>query len=44
MFDIVVGLAVFGIVYVAIIEIAEKCEQRHTDFEQEAHPQYEVAP
>ena len=44
MLDIVVGLAVFGILYVAIIEIVEKCEQRHADADQEARPQYEVAP
>jgi len=44
MFDIVVGLAAFGILYVAVIEIIEKCEQRHADVQQEAHPHYQMAP
>ncbi|MBP1777044.1 MAG: hypothetical protein H6Q86_3054 [candidate division NC10 bacterium] len=44
MFDTVIGLAVFGVLYVAVIEILEKCEQRHADVEQEARLHRQVAP
>lgn len=44
MFEIVIGLTVFGVLLVAVIELLEKCEQRHADAEQEARPHYQVAP
>jgi len=44
MFEIVVGLTVFGVLYVAVIELLEKCEHRHADAEQEARLHREVAP
>jgi hypothetical protein len=43
-FEIVIGLTVFGVLLVAVIELLEKCEQRHADAEQEARPHYQVAP
>jgi len=43
-FEIVIGLTVFGVLFVAVIELLEKCEQRHADAEQEARPHYQVAP
>ena len=42
--EIVIGLTVFGVLYVAVIEILEKCEQRHADTEQEARLHRQVAP
>ena len=33
MFEIVFGLTVFGVLYVAVIEILEKCERLHVDAE-----------
>ena len=44
MFDIVIGLTVFGVLYMAVIEILEKCEHRHADAEQEARLHRLVAP
>ena len=44
MFEIVIGLTVFGVLCVAVIEILEKCEDRHADAEQEAHPHHQVVP
>jgi len=43
-FEIVIALTVYGILYVAIIEIVEKCERRHADADQEARPHHQVAP
>jgi hypothetical protein len=44
MFEILIGLTAFGVLCVAVIEILEKCEQRHADAEQEARLQRQVAP
>jgi hypothetical protein len=43
-FEIGLSLIVFGILYVAVVEILEKCEQRHADVEQEALLHRQVAP
>ena len=43
-FEVLIGLTAFGVLCVAVIEILEKCEQRHADADQEARPHYEVAP
>jgi hypothetical protein len=37
MSEIVIGLTAFGLLYVAVIEILEKCEHRDADTEREAH-------
>lgn len=44
MSEIVIGLTAFGLLYVAVIEILEKCEQCHADVEQKARLQRQVAP
>ena len=36
MFEIVIGLTVVGLLFVAVIEILDKCEHRHADAEREA--------
>ena len=36
-FEVLIGLTAFGLLYVAVIEILEKCDHRHADAEREAH-------
>lgn len=43
-FEIVIALTVYGVLYVAIIEIVEKCEQHHADADQEALRHRHMAP
>ena len=43
MFEIVMALTVFGLVYVEIIEILEKCKHLHAVAEQEARRHYASA-
>jgi hypothetical protein len=43
-FEIVISLTAFGVLFVAVIEILEKCEQRHADAEQEARLRRQLAP
>jgi hypothetical protein len=35
-FEVLIGLTAFGLLYVAVIEILEKCDHRHADAEREA--------
>jgi hypothetical protein len=44
MFEIVIVLTVYGLLYVEIIEILEKCKHLHAATEREAPRHYEVAP
>jgi hypothetical protein len=44
MFEIAIGLTVFGVLYVAVIEILEKCKHRDAHTEQEARLRRQVAP
>ncbi len=44
MFEIVIGLTVFGVLYVAVIEFLEKCEPRDTHAEQWAGLHQHAAP
>ena len=42
MFETLIVLTVFGVLYVEIIEILEKCKHLHTDAEEEVHRGYQV--
>jgi hypothetical protein len=44
MFAIVIGLTVFGILYVAVVEILEKCDDRLADAAPAARLHRQVAP
>lgn len=44
MFEIVIGLTVFGILYVAVVEILEKCVDRLAEAEPAARLHRQVAP
>ena len=44
MFDIVIGLPVFGILYVAVVESLEKCVDRLADAAPAARLHRQVAP
>jgi|GEM_PF-1302316 len=41
MFEVLFLLTLFGVVYVDIIELLEKCEHPHTDTGQEVHLEYQ---
>jgi hypothetical protein len=41
MFEVLFLLTLFGVVYVDIIELLEKCEHPHTDTGQEVHLDYQ---
>jgi len=43
-FEIVMGLTLFGVLYVAIIELREKCKQVYADADQDARSHHQVAP
>ena len=43
-FEIVMGLTLFGVLYVAIIELREKCKQVSADADQDARSHHQVAP
>ncbi len=43
-FEIVMGLTLFGVLYVAVIELLEKCEHCYADADQEARSHHQVAP
>jgi hypothetical protein len=41
MFEVLFLLALFGVMYVDIIELLEKCKHPHTDTGQEVHLEYQ---
>lgn len=43
MFEVLIVMTTFGLLYVEIIEILEKCEQGHTDAVQQGYPNYQEA-